>query len=153
MNLSARTLTLVAIALLTAGTAQAGKIYKSVDGQGNVTYSSKAPAKGSKATEVRTRRSHISDDTAQERLEALSGKATQRQKNRELLAGDAKAGADEDERRTKNCETAKKNLSLLQSSNRVQANDADGNPFVLSEEVKSKKLEESQAQIKEFCGS
>lgn len=133
--------------------AHAGKVYKWVDANGNVTYSSTPPPDKSKATTVKTQRSHISDEEAKKRLESLSGQATGRRKNREYLEGSESESAAVKDRRSKNCETAKKNLQVLQSSGRVQASGDDGQKFYLDEAVRQRKIEETQGQIAEFCGA
>lgn len=129
---------------------QAAKIHKWTDEHGNVHYGRKPPV-GTNSNIVATQRSHISDDAAKKQLKSLSGKTRQQDKNREFI----KRTEDEDRsrqgRQKENCATAKKNLSVLQNSNRVKVKDATGQPFYLSEDAKQKKIERTKSHIKEFC--
>ena len=143
----------IACLFLVFGTsaANAAKVYKWVDAQGNVTYSRKPPPDAS-AQEIRTRPTHISDEDAQSRLKTLTEETTNRQKNRDFLRTSDAEKAKANDRKTKNCETARQNLALLENSDRVQAKADDGQSFYLDDEARKRKLVESRSQIAEFCG-
>ncbi len=131
--------------------AYAAKIHKWIDDQGNVHYGRKPPP-GTSSSVVKTQRSHISEDAAKEQLKRLSEKSAERNENRRLLKRSEDEDAANTARRKDNCEIAKKNLAVLHKPDKVQAKGSDGQPFYLSDEAKQKKIEQSNRQIKEFCG-
>ena len=143
-------ITLVLGVVLAHDPSHAAKIHKWVDAQGNVHYGHKPPP-GARSSLVKTRKSHISDQAAKEQLKSLSEKSSEKDKNRALVKETEDENAAVEKRRKDNCQIARKNLAMLEGSNRVQAKDSDGQPFYLSDEAKKKKIDQSNRQIKEFC--
>ena len=140
---------LVAGLIATSGASWA-KIYKYIDGNGNVVYSQTKP-KNIEAREIKPRARKISPEAARKQLDALAEKANNAGKNRESI-DKTKADADaRAKRETDNCKTARKNLQILQSSPRVQAPDSEGNLFFLDEAAMQAKTAEAQEQIRNFC--
>lgn len=110
--------------------AQAGlaAIYKWIDAEGNVVYSQTQPPGGRPAEEVKQRNYGQSE----------AAKNTAKQAERE-------------DRIEKNCETARANLSLLETQAKVTLKDADGNAYVLEEVEKQEKILEAQSAIERYC--
>ena len=126
--------------LMLAGTAQAASLYKWTDEQGNVHYSQSPPEKG------QADRMHIKDDAPPP---AAAG-------NEDKAATDdqgvpASAGVDdrEQEIRRKNCEAARSNLVIYQTSN--QYTQPDGKVVTMSAEMQQTKIDQAQKQVDAFC--
>ena len=141
---------LVLAGLIAASGASWAKIYKYVDENGNVVYSQTKP-KNIEAKEIKPKVRKVSPEAARKQLDALEEKASNAGKNRETVQK-TKAEADAlAKRETENCETARKNLQVLQSSPRVQAPNAQGNLFVLNQAAMQAKTAEAREQIRKFC--
>lgn len=143
-------------ATLTAGLASAtpalaGKLYKWVDEEGNVTYSQVKPP-DRQAERMRLPSSVVRDDGAREKLDSLTDKAGEAGKDREFEENHASAMQQRKERLKKNCEIARENMRILKTSSRVQDKDADGNPYFLDETAIQSKIEATQRQIEANCG-
>ncbi|NIW37869.1 MAG: DUF4124 domain-containing protein, partial [Gemmatimonadetes bacterium] len=101
---------LAAVALATvvcaAPPAQAAKLYKWVDKDGNVTYSERKPPPESGAETIRLRSATLDASGAQEKLDRLNEKAEDQQKDREFAENSASATAERNERLANNCKIA-----------------------------------------------
>ena len=137
--------------LLAAPSWSAGKLYKWVDEQGNVTYSQQKPP-GAQAETIRLRSATLNEDGAQEKLDSLSERADENAKDREFAENQAEAEKAREERLKKNCEIARQNLRILQNSSRIQDKDAEGNPYFLDDAAIKAKLEQTKIQIEQNCG-
>lgn len=126
------------------------KVYKWVDGQGEVHYGQAAPPDAS-ATVITTRKSPVSEEEARSRLKALTGEASEQGEEARQDQQNQKLAQDYAARRKQNCETARSNLKVLESSAPVQAQGTDGKPFQLDEAARQAKMAETKAQIGEFC--
>ena len=142
----------VAAATLAASPPSLAKLYKWIDADGNVTYSQQPPAEGQNAEEMELRGYESADPDAQENLDRLKDKADAAHDDREFADADSAASMERDERIKKNCEIARENLRVLQSSARVQETDAGGNLVYLDETGVQSKIEATQQQIKDYCG-
>lgn len=140
----------LAAALGAAVPAQAAKLYKWVDSEGNVTYSQKKPP-DQKAETIRLRRSTISSDGAQEKLDALNERAAEQSKDREFAENSVSATREREERMAANCKTARDNMRILKSSSRVQDKDENGEAYFLDEAGIQAKIAQTQQQIEDNC--
>jgi hypothetical protein len=148
MNL--RITALVAIMIAFAVPANAQKIFKYLDKDGNTIYSQSLPP-GIKGTEVHLRVQKVSAAAAREKLNRLTAKTQNSQQNSELSATQQSTSKAEGVRRKRNCEQARKNLEVLKSSARVQAMDAEGKLFYLDDDNKQARTAETVRQVSEFC--
>lgn len=130
--------------------AQAAKLYKWVDADGNVTYSQQKPPDREVET-IRLRSATISDEGAQEKLDALTERAEDQADDREFQASHASAVKDREERLASNCKIAKENMRILRTNSRIQAKDAEGNAYFLDESAIKAKMDETQRQIDANC--
>ncbi len=145
---------LATIALVTAvcaaPPAQAAKLYKWVDDQGNVTYSERRPTNRESET-IRLRGATLDASGAQEKLDELNDRATAQQKDREFANNSASATAERSERMANNCKTARENLRILKTTSRIQDKDADGEAYFLDEAGIQAKMADTQRQIENNC--
>ncbi len=145
---------LATIALLTAVCAalpaQAAKLYKWVDDQGNVTYSERRPTNRESET-IQLRGATLDSSGAQEKLDQLNDRANAQQKDREFAENSASATAERSERMANNCKIARENLRILQTTSRIQDKDADGEAYFLDETGIQAKMADTQRQIENNC--
>ena len=145
---------LATIALVTAVCAalpaQAAKLYKWVDDQGNVTYSERRPTNRESET-IQLRGATLDASGAQEKLDQLNERANAEQKDREFAENSASATAERSERMANNCKIARENLRILKTTSRIQDKDADGEAYFLDEAGIQAKMADTQRQIDSNC--
>ena len=145
---------LATIALVTAVCAalpaQAAKLYKWVDDQGNVTYSERRPTNRESET-IQLRGATLDASGAQEKLDQLNERANAEQKDREFAENSASATAERSERMANNCKIARENLRILKTTSRIQDKDADGEAYFLDEAGRQAKMADTQRQVENNC--
>lgn len=145
---------LITIALVTAlgaaPAAQAAKLYKWVDEQGNVTYSEKKPP-DAKAETIRLRGATLDAAGAQEKLDQLNERADAQQQDRAFAENSATATSERNERMASNCKIARENMRILRTTSRIQDKDANGEPYFLDEAGIQAKMASTQQQIDNNC--
>jgi flagellum-specific peptidoglycan hydrolase FlgJ len=140
----------LAAALGIALPAQATKLYKYVDEQGNVTYSQTKP-KGHEAETIRLNSATLDSSGAQEELDRLNDKAAAQSKDRQFAETSASAAAERDERMASNCKIAQENMRILRTTSRIQDKDANGEAYFLDEAAIQAKMTATQGQIENYC--
>lgn len=151
MDLRTRLATItLAIALCSVPSAQAAKLYKWVDDQGNVTYSEKKPP-DVKVETIRLRSATLDAAGAQEKLDQLNERAGEQKKDREFASNSATATAERDARMASNCKIARENMRILSTTSRIQDKDANGEPYFLDEAGIQAKMAATQQQIDANC--
>jgi flagellum-specific peptidoglycan hydrolase FlgJ len=140
----------LATGLVAAAPAQAGKLYKWVDEEGNVTYSQQRPP-GQQAEAIRLRSATLNAEGAQEKLDALNERASEQQKDREFAANSATATKEREERMANNCKIARENMRILRTTSRIQDKDANGESYFLDEAGIQAKIQQTQKQIDDNC--
>jgi flagellum-specific peptidoglycan hydrolase FlgJ len=140
----------LAAALCAALPAQAAKLYKWVDDQGNVTYSERKPQNRQVET-IRLRDATLDSSGAQEKLDQLNDRANSQQKDREFAKNSTTATAERNERMANNCKTARENMRILRTTSRIQDEDADGEAYFLDEAGIQAKMAQTQQQIDNNC--
>ncbi|MGM0594455.1 MAG: DUF4124 domain-containing protein [Pseudomonadota bacterium] len=128
-------LTLLLCTLLFATAPQAAKLYKWKDAEGNTHYSQSPPEEG-EAEEMR-----VKDKPAQQ--------PEQEEQEEDGPPESAMRDAEAEEVRRRNCEIARQNLNVYQTSERIQQ--ADGSILTLSDEMREAKIQEAEEKIEEFC--
>ncbi len=139
-----------AAALWAGAPAQAAKLYKWVDEQGNVTYSQTKPPDRESET-IRLRSSTLDSSGAREQLDELNERAATQQKDREFTENSATATAERDQRMASNCEIARQNMRILKTTSRIKDKDASGEPYFLDEAGIQAKISKTQQQIDNNC--
>ena len=140
----------LALALGAATTAEAAKLYKWVDEDGNVTYSQQKPP-DQKAETIRLRSATLNADGAREKLDQLNERAGEQQKDREFAENSATATRERDERMANNCKIARENMRILRTTSRIQAKDENGEPYFLDDSAIQAKIAETERQIQNNC--
>ena len=140
----------LAAALCAALPAQAAKLYKWVDDQGNVTYSERKP-QNRQAETIRLRDATLDSSGAQEKLDQLNDRANSQQKDREFAKNSTTATAERNERMANNCKIARENMRILRTTSRIQDKDADGEGYFLDEAGIQAKMAQTQQQIDNNC--
>jgi flagellum-specific peptidoglycan hydrolase FlgJ len=140
----------LAAAVCAALPAQAAKLYKWVDDQGNVTYSERRP-QNHEAETIRLRGATLDSSGAQEKLDQLNERANDQQKDREFAKNSASATAERNERLANNCKIARENMRILRTTSRIQDKDADGEAYFLDEAGIQAKMTATQRQIDDNC--
>ena len=150
-----RPIRLASIAVLaaacTAVPAHAAKLYKWVDDEGNVTYSERRPPPESNAETIRLRSATLNEEGAQEKLDSLSERADEQQKDREFADNSASASAERNERLANNCKIARENMRILRTTSRIQDKDENGEAYFLDEAGIQAKIAQTQQQIDNNC--
>jgi hypothetical protein len=135
---------LLAVILFTAApaTSSFAKLYKWVDDDGNVTYSGRKPP----------------DKTVEEiKLRGIAppAPAEDEQAGGEPSADVAETTEADDkehaERLSKNCEIARKNVTVLENADPVLSKDKDGKTFVLKPGEIRSRLELSRQHVERYC--
>ena len=140
----------LAAAVCAALPAQAAKLYKWVDDQGNVTYSERRP-QNHEAETIRLRGATLDSSGAQEKLDQLNDRANDQQKDREFAKNSASATAERNERLANNCKIARENMRILRTTSRIKDKNADGEAYFLDEAGIQAKMTATQRQIDDNC--
>jgi flagellum-specific peptidoglycan hydrolase FlgJ len=133
-----------------APSAQAAKLYKWVDAEGNVTYSEKKPP-DVKAETIHLRGATLDATGAQDKLDELNEKADAQQKDRQFAQNTATATAERKERMANNCKIAQENMRILRTSSRIQDKDQNGQAYFLDDAGIQAKMAATQTQIDNNC--
>ena len=137
----------LAMLLGVTSAATATKLYKSVDADGNVTYSQTRPGSTS-AQQVELKGvQDVSGEQARERLDALGERTKVAREDREFKANYTSENKARDERLKHNCETARQNVRVLQNAARVKADDGS----FLDDPQREARLAQAQKQVADFC--
>lgn len=142
--------TALAAAVCMPSPAQAAKLYKWVDDEGNVTYSERKPVNRESET-IRLRGATLDSSGAQEKLDQLNDRADAQRKDREFAGNSATATAERNERLASNCKIAQENMRILRTTSRIQDKDADGEAYFLDEAGIQAKMSATQRQIDNNC--
>lgn len=140
------------VALLACATAlPAQEIYKSVDAQGNVVYSDRAPSKNAPTTAV-----HVTEPDPAEvarlakQQQLLNASDRERQKQE---AAEARDHAALEHRQQVNCENARNKYYRYKDSGRIYQRDADGNRIYYSDSESDALREQARRAMLAACGS
>jgi hypothetical protein len=129
------------------------QVYKTVDAQGNVVFTDKAPTADAQKTNVQVHQPSAADLQRVEQqkkalqaaddqrvVEAINDKASQAQKQKQL--GDKQA----------RCQQARNNFYSLKDANRIYQRDAQGNRVYLPDDQADAKRSEARKAMDAACG-
>lgn len=132
-------LVLAAIAIAFSASAAAA-MYKWTDKQGNVHYTQEPPQEG-EAAEI----------APPPRVTPPATKTAEKSKNEaDNGEGEEELTPEQQEAYKRDCETAKANLELYRTSQRIKQAE-DGKVVTMNEELRAKKMQEAEALIQKFC--
>jgi hypothetical protein len=138
---------LLAVPLLAVCATAPAKLYKWVDADGNVTYSERKPP-DAQAEEVRLLGvPSVSSEEARERLDRVNESLESLRKDREFKEEYASDSAEREARLKENCETARRNLRILETASRVK--DADGS--FIDDSTREARIATARQQIEDNC--
>ncbi|MCI0504820.1 MAG: DUF4124 domain-containing protein [Gammaproteobacteria bacterium] len=149
-------LTLI-LTFVTTPAALAGKIYKWVDENGNVQYGAEKPDSGAQEIKVKTKPATVgSANEGETEPEAADTKDAQENPEGEKVKVTSQEQAAEIEKknaeiREKNCSIAKRRAAGINQGGRLYEVDEKGERQYWDDNTRKAKLEESQAQIDEWC--
>lgn len=133
------------------GPALAQQVYKSVDAEGHVVYSDRAPTKNAPKTSLRVDRPDPAEvarlQKEQEKLKAADLERSIQQ------AADDKSKAIADQKRQVACQNARNRYYQLKESGRIFKRDADGNRVYYSDADAEAMREQARQAMIAACGS
>ncbi len=150
-------ITLVAMLLLFSSQIMAEKIYKWVDEDGQIHYSSKKPdnqevetVKVRKGPKVKAKVTAVTDNTTENAAEAGEQNTAQTDAVAEAAAKQKLAAADKVNRK-KQCDMARNNYSALNATVRVLRTNEKGEKVRMSDDERVKALATAQKGIDQYC--
>ncbi|WP_455222275.1 DUF4124 domain-containing protein [Kaarinaea lacus] len=146
-------ITIVAFTFLP--TAFAGKVYKWVDENGNVQYSSqKPPSGGAQEMKVKSKPSSSANEAKPESAEDTQQAKENEEAEKVKVSSEKEAAEIEkknEEIRKKNCSLAKRRAATINQGGRLYEVDENGERHYWDDATRGAKMEEAQAQINEWC--
>lgn len=144
-------LCVAAAAFAASAVAANAQVYKWVDASGVVHYADAPPPRGT--PNVQTVRVTSSGDQVQPAIEenTESGSQEAPATPTNSTASTSSAVAEAAKAMAKNCETARRNLDLLNSHYPVSTTGPDGKPQQVDDSARQAKITEAQAEIKLYC--
>lgn len=148
-----RRLTVFALGLALISLAQQGSsagVYRWVDDQGKVHYGDRPPSKDkARPIEMESAPAPAPDDHERRARTRRLLDAMESERDREKKqAAQAKA---EKTRRERNCEVARRHVTLYQRANKISRVGADGNRIYLSDEERDQALTHARSQVDSWC--
>jgi len=123
-------------------TSAGAAMYKWTDAQGNVHYTQEPPPEG-----------NVKEMAPPPRVSAPSttkGSSTNDEMDETKSAeGEKPLTPEQQEIYKRNCEAARGNLETYKTARRIQ--NADGGVVVMDDEIRAKKMQQAEEQIKKFC--
>ncbi len=137
--------------MLCAGALPAQEIYKSVDAQGNVVYSDRAPSKNAPTTTLHVQEADPAEAARLAKQQRLLGAADNERQRQD--ASDAKAREAAERKHQKDCDRARNHYYDLRDSRRVYQFDADGNRVYYTDADADALREKARRAMVAACGS
>jgi len=144
----------LAVLLALAAPSQA-QLYKWVDSSGRVQYSDRPPPGGRKAEQVSN--ANVSSIGAQGASGGGKSPADLEADFRKRRAEQAEAGkkqqqaAAEQKQKTESCAAARRNLTALQSGQRMARYNEKGEPSFLEDGERAREMQRAQQQVQTYC--
>lgn len=142
------------LTLTTLPSAFAGKVYKWVDKDGNVHYSAEKPSSGAQEMKVKSKPSSsaATSDTTSDDSDEKAKKDKEEEKVKVSSEKEAKEIEKKNEEiRKKNCSIAKRRAATIEQGGRLYEVDEHGERHYWDDDTRSAKMDEAEAQIKEWC--
>ncbi len=136
---------IIMIILLGCIQAQAANTYKWVDEDGTTQYTAMPPPIGIPYETLGAPPPPTEDP------KAAMQKLTDKLKESDDKAAEAKTAQEEQESNAKNCELSKKNLKILEGKKDVVGLDKDGKKYILNPEQREANLKQARKAIDYFC--
>jgi len=127
------------------------KLYKWVDENGVTQYTQTPPPKGNFSQVKPPPKPVVDPQKASDNLELRIDAFKERRDNAAKHKAEADKTAAEKSEKAEKCKKARKNLTFLQTHNRVRTIDKDGNATQLGEEKRQEKIKTANEAIKQYC--
>ena len=130
----------------------AGQAYKSVDENGNVTFSQFPPSdnQAAESIHVKTQKSS-SAAQSNKKMESSRQKLLESSVERNTDTVDKKEARKEAERMAENCEKAKQKLRDIQNNGRIYKALEGGERYWYDEKEREGLINEAKEQVKQYC--
>ena len=130
----------------------AGQAYKSVDENGNITFSQFPPSdnQDSQSITVKTQKSS-SAAQSQKKLDSARQKLLESSVDRNTETADKKEAKEEAERMAENCGKAKQQLRDIENNGRIYKTLEDGERHWYSEKERDGLINNAKEQVKKYC--
>lgn len=140
------------MALAWPGAGATSDLYRWTDADGVTVYSQRPPP-GSGATRLRPDPGPSPEESqrALDRLRALAEQDLDRREEAQRREQASRQQSEQQTRRESNCEAARKNLASLENPRVARVRTLEGEPQILTEEVRARYLEEARRVIQENC--
>ncbi|MGO9994951.1 MAG: DUF4124 domain-containing protein [Steroidobacteraceae bacterium] len=130
---------------------RAGEVYKSIDAEGHVVYSDRAPTSTAQKSVVRVDQPDPSE-VARLVKEQQILKAEEIQRNRQKTADDKKQALQDHEHQVQ-CDNARNHYYSMKDARRIFQRDADGNRTYYTDQEADAKREEARLAMTAACGT
>ena len=149
-------ITLITILTLTAVPSTfAGKVYKWVDKDGNVHYSAEKPSSGAQEMKVKSKPSSSSSKSDSESDDSDKQAKNDSSEEEKVKVSSEKEAMEiekkNEEIRKKNCTIAKRRAATIEQGGRLYEVDEHGERHYWDDDTRRAKMDEAEAQIKEWC--
>lgn len=134
-----------------ASSAAQAELYKWTDGQGKIHYSDQPPSAQTKSIGRSAAGQSDITSEAQKTLNEKDQAYQKRKKDAEEARAKADAEAEQARVRRENCDKARKNLGVLQSTPRVYTNNSAGQRVYMDDTARARALASSQKAVEENC--
>ncbi len=124
-------------------------VYKWVDDKGNVHYSEQRPLDNS-AEKLRIDKAPPPSSSSYKKP-SLKTKEDDKNKSDETKTADNDNNGMSAKEKQDQCDQARKDLALMESTGRLRVKDKDGNVSYMSEEDKAARIKRNQDRIKQYC--
>lgn len=129
-----------------------GRMYRWVDENGVTVYSQSPPPSGQNATQIKPLSPpSTGEEEAWKDVERMMQKSSDLEQKRQIKADEKKKEEEKKQVKKTNCVAARRNLQVLQGSARARFRTPDGNYRRYTAEERRQKIEEAQAQVKQYC--
>ena len=145
--------TVAIFALTIPSMVMAGKVYKWVDQDGNVHYGAEKPNSGAQELKVKTAPAS-SPSSASTSAESDKEKSRTAEEEKVKVSSEKEAAEVEkknQEIRKKNCSIAKRRAATIEQGGRLYEVDESGERHYWDDDMRRAKMDEAEAQIKEWC--
>ena len=138
-------------ALLCLTTPAMAKLYKWVDENGVTQYTQTPPPKADFTQVKPPSKPAVDPQRAQDKQEIRLDAFQQRRDDAAKGKAEADKKAAKKAEKIAKCKKARKNLTFLQTHNRVRTTDKDGNATLIGEEKRQEKIKQANDAIKAYC--
>jgi preprotein translocase subunit SecF len=140
----------VIMSLMSVLPAAADEIYKSVDAQGHVVYSDRAPSANAQKSEVRVVQPDAAEAAREAKQQQLLNAQDVQRKQQDAI--DSRNKAQQDKVKQQRCQAARTRYNSIKDAGRLYRLDSDGNRVFYTDEEADARREEARQAMVSACG-